>query len=162
MRIFHGGKFGDAAVNGWSGKGQRFHELTRVNLVNSFYCTPKSSNISQNDDLNIIFSFFLLNVVTNAPNHVNTIHQYFDLPTSPPFEVGIQGRKDLILSPAIYQVSTPIQITQPHFVILGLGFPTLVSMETCHRKKHHGKKWQKNWCLGKTWGKTKMPISFKA
>jgi len=104
---------------------------------------------------------FLLNVVTNAPNHVNTIHQYFDLPTSPPFEVGIQGKKGLLLSPAIYQVSTPIQITQPLFVILGLGFPTLVSMETCHRKKHHGKKWQKNWCLGKTWGKTKMPISFK-
>ena len=46
------------------------------------------------------------------------------------FEVGIQGKKGLILSPAIYQVSTPIQITQPHFVILGLGFPTLVSMET--------------------------------
>eukprot|EP00434_Breviolum_minutum_P043518 symbB.v1.2.038798.t1/scaffold6179.1/size20273/1 len=42
--------------------------------------------------------------------------------------VGIQGKKGLILSPAIYQVSTPIQITQPHFVILGLGFPTLVSM----------------------------------
>lgn len=107
------------------------------------------------------FFLFLLNVVTNAPNHVNTIHQYFDLPTSPPFEVGIQGKKGLLLSPAIYQVSTPIQITQPHFVILGLGFPTLVSMETCHRKKHHGKKWQKNWCLGKTWVKTKMPISFK-
>lgn len=67
---------------------------------------------------------------------------YFDLPTSPPFEVGIQGKKGLILSPAIYQVSTPIQITQPHFVILGLGFPTLVSMETCHRKQHHAKKWQ--------------------
>lgn len=38
--------------------------------------TPKSSNLSQNDDHNTMFSIFLVKVVINVvPNHGNTIHQ---------------------------------------------------------------------------------------
>ena len=118
-------------------------------MVNSFY--PNSSNKSPNDDLDTIVSFG--NVVINA------VQTCGSTTTTTPTEVGIQGKKGLILSPAIYEVSTPIKITQQHFVILGLGFPTLVSMETCQlAKKHHGNK--RSGRVGKQ-TMCQMPISFK-
>ena len=40
------------------------------------------------------------------------------------------GKKGLLLSPAIYPLSMPVTITTPGFVILGLGFATLVSLES--------------------------------
>lgn len=42
-------------------------------------------------------------------------------------QVGIQGKKGLLLTPGLYEVGEPIMVTDPGFVILGLGFPTLVS-----------------------------------
>jgi len=42
---------------------------------------------------------------------------------------GIQGKKGLLLTPAIYKVDVPIIISQDDFVILGLGYPTLVTTQ---------------------------------
>lgn len=39
---------------------------------------------------------------------------------------GISGKKGLLLTPAVYGLDAPIHITQTEFVVLGLGFPTLV------------------------------------
>ena len=47
----------------------------------------------------------------------------------PLLEAGIVGKKGLLFSPAIYPLSMPITVTTPGFVILGLGFATLVSLE---------------------------------
>lgn len=40
---------------------------------------------------------------------------------------GIQGKKALLLTPAIYGLDEPIYIVEPGFVVLGVGFPTLVA-----------------------------------
>jgi hypothetical protein len=40
---------------------------------------------------------------------------------------GIKGKKGLLLTPGIYDCATPIEITEPGFVVLGIGFPTLVA-----------------------------------
>jgi hypothetical protein len=34
--------------------------------------------------------------------------------------------QNLLLTPGVYDLSQPIEVTQPHTVVLGLGFPTLV------------------------------------
>eukprot|EP00913_Durusdinium_trenchii_P028055 g26303.t1 len=47
--------------------------------------------------------------------------------TASSINVGIQGKKGLLLTPGLYEVGEPIMVTDPGFVILGLGFPTLVS-----------------------------------
>lgn len=41
--------------------------------------------------------------------------------------LGIQGKLALLLTPGIYGLDQPIRITQPGFVVLGIGIPTLVS-----------------------------------
>src|SRR5207245_7573833 len=38
----------------------------------------------------------------------------------------IHRGKTLILTPGIYQLDAPIDVTRPDSVVLGLGFPTLV------------------------------------
>lgn len=48
--------------------------------------------------------------------------------TEASINAGIVGKKGLLLSPAIYPLSMPVTITTPGFVILGLGFATLVSL----------------------------------
>lgn len=40
---------------------------------------------------------------------------------------GIEGKKALLLTPGIYGVSRAIDIKTPGFVVLGIGFPTLVA-----------------------------------
>jgi len=40
---------------------------------------------------------------------------------------GIVGKRALIVSPAIYELSEPIRITADNFVVLGLGYASLVS-----------------------------------
>lgn len=40
---------------------------------------------------------------------------------------GIKGKKALLLTPAVYGLDVPIRISQDGFVVLGLGFPTLVA-----------------------------------
>ena len=42
-------------------------------------------------------------------------------------QIGIKGKKALLLTPAIYEIRTPIVISDPNFVVLGIGMPTLVS-----------------------------------
>jgi len=42
-------------------------------------------------------------------------------------QIGIQGKKALLLTPAIYEIGSPIVISNPNFVILGIGMPTLVT-----------------------------------
>merc|ERR1719277_1953177 len=39
---------------------------------------------------------------------------------------GISGKRGLLVTPAVYGLDAPIQIKQGGFVVLGLGFPTLV------------------------------------
>jgi hypothetical protein len=41
---------------------------------------------------------------------------------------GIAGKKALLLAPALYEVTDPIRISQSNFVVLGLGYATLLSM----------------------------------
>merc|ERR1712166_671502 len=41
---------------------------------------------------------------------------------------GIKGKRALLLTPAIYFLSDPIRISDPNFVILGIGLPTLVTI----------------------------------
>lgn len=43
-------------------------------------------------------------------------------------QAGIIPKRGLLLTPGIYELSTPIVIMNPGFVVLGLGFPTLVAM----------------------------------
>jgi hypothetical protein len=40
---------------------------------------------------------------------------------------GIKGKRALLLTPAIYYFATPLVIDAPDFVVLGIGFPTLVT-----------------------------------
>lgn len=40
---------------------------------------------------------------------------------------GIQGKKALLLTPGVYDLEAAIDISQDAFVVLGIGFPTLVS-----------------------------------
>uniref|UniRef100_A0A7S4PZK0 Pectate lyase superfamily protein domain-containing protein n=1 Tax=Alexandrium monilatum TaxID=311494 RepID=A0A7S4PZK0_9DINO len=40
---------------------------------------------------------------------------------------GCWGKKALLLTPAVYRLSGPIRVDQADFVILGIGFPTLVT-----------------------------------
>jgi hypothetical protein len=40
---------------------------------------------------------------------------------------GIEGKKGLLLTPGVYDMSVPLAVSQPGFVVLGLGFPTLVA-----------------------------------
>jgi len=42
---------------------------------------------------------------------------------------GIVGKKGLLLTPAIYLLDQTIRITQDGFIVLGIGFPTLVTRE---------------------------------
>lgn len=40
---------------------------------------------------------------------------------------GISGKRALLLTPAVFQLEEPIRISQQDFVVLGIGFPTLVT-----------------------------------
>eukprot|EP00928_Gymnodinium_smaydae_P091113 TRINITY_DN74817_c0_g1_i1.p1 TRINITY_DN74817_c0_g1~~TRINITY_DN74817_c0_g1_i1.p1 ORF type:complete len:621 (-),score=51.79 TRINITY_DN74817_c0_g1_i1:214-2076(-) len=42
---------------------------------------------------------------------------------------GIVGKQALLLTPAIYGLQHPIRISQPGFVVLGIGMPTLVALQ---------------------------------
>ncbi|CAJ1426387.1 unnamed protein product [Effrenium voratum] len=48
--------------------------------------------------------------------------------TAATINAGIIPKRGLLLTPGIYELSTPIVIMNPGFVVLGLGFPTLVAM----------------------------------
>jgi hypothetical protein len=41
-------------------------------------------------------------------------------------QAGIQGKRALVLTPALYGLTSPIYISNPDFVVLGIGMPTLV------------------------------------
>lgn len=41
--------------------------------------------------------------------------------------IGMQGKRALLLTPAIYYFDKPLFIKDPNFVVLGIGFPTLVT-----------------------------------
>jgi len=47
--------------------------------------------------------------------------------TAESINTGISGKKALLLTPAIYDLDKAILITSPGFVVLGIGFPTLVA-----------------------------------
>lgn len=47
--------------------------------------------------------------------------------TSEVINAGMQGKSGLLLTPGIYKLSKPIVITADDFVVLGIGFPTLVA-----------------------------------
>ena len=47
--------------------------------------------------------------------------------TAASINAGIVGKRALLLTPAIYSLSEPISIVTSGFVVLGLGFPTLVA-----------------------------------
>jgi len=40
---------------------------------------------------------------------------------------GIHGKKGLLLTPGVYTLDTPVQIKDAGFVVLGIGFPTLIA-----------------------------------
>jgi len=42
---------------------------------------------------------------------------------------GIRGKRGLLVTPAIYELTDPVEITQHNFVVLGIGFPTLIATE---------------------------------
>ena len=47
--------------------------------------------------------------------------------TAASINAGIVGKRALLLTPAIYSLSEPISIVTSGFIVLGLGFPTLVA-----------------------------------
>mmetsp|Transcript_86730 Transcript_86730/g.136833 ORF Transcript_86730/g.136833 Transcript_86730/m.136833 type:complete len:615 (-) Transcript_86730:57-1901(-) len=47
--------------------------------------------------------------------------------TAEAINAGIVGKRALLLTPAIYGLNHTIRISEPSFVVLGIGFPTLVS-----------------------------------
>ena len=47
--------------------------------------------------------------------------------TAATINAGISKKAALLLTPAIYELSEPIVIAQPNFVVLGIGLPTLVA-----------------------------------
>ena len=48
-----------------------------------------------------------------------------DVDTAETINAQLALGKDLILTPGIYELTAPIRVTQPHTVVLGLGFATL-------------------------------------
>jgi hypothetical protein len=44
----------------------------------------------------------------------------------PAIDAALALGRDLILTPGVYDLSTPILVTRPNTIVLGLGFPTLV------------------------------------
>jgi hypothetical protein len=52
-----------------------------------------------------------------------------DVDTAETINAQLALGKDLILTPGIYEVTAPIRVTQPHTVVLGLGFATLRPMK---------------------------------
>mmetsp|Transcript_97110 Transcript_97110/g.192429 ORF Transcript_97110/g.192429 Transcript_97110/m.192429 type:complete len:746 (-) Transcript_97110:64-2301(-) len=42
---------------------------------------------------------------------------------------GIRGKRGLLVTPAIYELTDPVEITQHNFVVLGIGFPTLIATQ---------------------------------
>jgi len=49
--------------------------------------------------------------------------------TAETINAGIAGKLALLMTPAIYGLETPIQVTKPGFVVLGIGMPTLVNYD---------------------------------
>ena len=48
-----------------------------------------------------------------------------DVDTAETINAQLDGGKNLILTPGIYDLAAPIRVTRPHTVVLGLGFATL-------------------------------------
>ena len=47
--------------------------------------------------------------------------------TADAIQSGLKGKRALLLTPAIYGLDEPIYVSTPHFVVLGIGMPTLVA-----------------------------------
>src|SRR6267143_4497236 len=52
-----------------------------------------------------------------------------DVDTAATINAQLAQGKNLILTPGVYELTTPIRATRPHTVVLGLGFPTLRPMK---------------------------------
>src|SRR6266566_607640 len=52
-----------------------------------------------------------------------------DVDTAETINAQLAKGKNLILTPGIYELATPIRVTRPHTVVLGLGFATLRPMK---------------------------------
>lgn len=43
--------------------------------------------------------------------------------------LGIRGKRGLLVTPGIYELTDPVEITEHNFVVLGIGFPTLIATQ---------------------------------
>eukprot|EP00971_Amphidinium_carterae_P256873 5099645-Amphidinium_carterae.1 len=49
--------------------------------------------------------------------------------TAAQINAGIVGKRALLLTPGLYGLEAPLQITTTGFVVLGIGYPTLVTQK---------------------------------
>ncbi len=64
-----------------------------------------------------------------TPGYAIPINRFFIASPSDPtwlINAALAGGRNLILTPGVYDLSQPIEVTRPDTVVLGLGFPTLV------------------------------------
>jgi hypothetical protein len=64
-----------------------------------------------------------------TPGYAVPINRFFIASPADPtwlINAALASGRNLILTPGVYNLSQPIQVTRPNTVVLGLGFPTLV------------------------------------
>jgi hypothetical protein len=64
-----------------------------------------------------------------TPGYAVPINRFFIASPSDPtwlINAALASGRNLILTPGVYDLSQPIEVTRPNTVVLGLGFPTLV------------------------------------
>jgi len=58
---------------------------------------------------------------------MDLVHVAKDGDSAASINTGIQGKRALLLTPGFYALEGPIRVSDPNFVVLGIGFPTLVA-----------------------------------